>query len=76
MQLLPREESRKWFEEVVPALANLLLRLPSLLESHYRNADGFFNGGVEAKTGLRILNSQEAGVVLLSQVPVYLQFLG
>lgn len=66
-ELISREESRKWFEEVLPALANLLLRLPFLLESHYQNADGFVNGGVEAKTGLRILNSQEAGVVLLSQ---------
>ncbi|TQD83666.1 hypothetical protein C1H46_030780 [Malus baccata] len=35
-----REEARKWFGEVVPALANLLLRLPSLLEDHYQNADG------------------------------------
>ena len=59
------EESRKWFQEIVPAMANLLLRFPYLLESHYQNADGLING---VKTGLRFLNSQEAGIVLLSQV--------
>ncbi|PON59176.1 Poly(ADP-ribose) glycohydrolase [Parasponia andersonii] len=63
-ELISRKESRKWFEEVVPAMANLLLRFPSLLESHYRNADGLING---VKTGLRLLNSQEAGIVILTQ---------
>ncbi|XP_062082467.1 poly(ADP-ribose) glycohydrolase 1-like [Humulus lupulus] len=63
-QLISREESKKWFEGIVPALANLLLRFPSLLESHYQNADNLING---VKTGLRLLNSQEAGLVVLSQ---------
>ncbi|KAF4360299.1 hypothetical protein F8388_020590 [Cannabis sativa] len=63
-QLISTEESKKWFEEILPALANLLLRFPSLLESHYQNADNLING---VKTGLRILNSQEAGLVVLSQ---------
>lgn len=60
--LMSRAEAAKWFGEVVPAMANLLLRLPSLLESHYENADG--NGG---RAGLRILESQEQGIVFLSQ---------
>lgn len=67
-QLMSRAEAAKWFGEVVPVMANLLLRLPSLLEAHYKDADG--NGGRMGgvKTGLRILESQEAGIVFLSQV--------
>ncbi|MED6146431.1 hypothetical protein PIB30_034452 [Stylosanthes scabra] len=61
-ELLTREESRKWFEEGVPALGSLLLRLPSLLEAHYENADQVFDG-----VGLRMLDSQEPGIVFLSQ---------
>ncbi|XP_015879507.3 poly(ADP-ribose) glycohydrolase 1 isoform X1 [Ziziphus jujuba] len=57
-QLISSEESSKWFEEVVPALANLLLKLPSLLELHYQNQHGF---------GLRLLDSQQPGTVLLGQ---------
>ncbi|XP_068314342.1 poly(ADP-ribose) glycohydrolase 1-like [Pyrus communis] len=63
-ELMSREEARKWFGEVVPALANLLLRLPSLLEYHYQNAGGLIHG---VKNGLRLLDSQAAGIVLLSQ---------
>ncbi|KAJ6958880.1 poly(ADP-ribose) glycohydrolase 1-like isoform X1 [Populus alba x Populus x berolinensis] len=63
-ELISRAEASKWFEEVVPALANLLLRLPSLLESHYQDADYLFNG---VGTGLRLLGSQEAGIVFLGQ---------
>jgi poly(ADP-ribose) glycohydrolase len=63
-QLMSREESTKWFEEVVPALANLLLRFPSLLQTHYQTADALING---VKTGLRLLHSQEPGIVFLSQ---------
>uniref|UniRef100_A0A6N2K799 poly(ADP-ribose) glycohydrolase n=1 Tax=Salix viminalis TaxID=40686 RepID=A0A6N2K799_SALVM len=63
-ELISRAEAAKWFGEVVPALANLLLRLPSLLESHYQNADNSFNG---VKTGLRLLGSQEAGIVFLGK---------
>ncbi|KAH0708329.1 hypothetical protein KY284_009756 [Solanum tuberosum] len=63
--LLPRDEAAKWFEEMVPQLANLLLRLPSLLETHYENADDGVLKGV--KTGLRLLESQEPGIVFLSQ---------
>ncbi|KAA8532188.1 hypothetical protein F0562_006670 [Nyssa sinensis] len=66
--LMSRAESAKWFREVVPALANLLLRFPSLLETHYQNADGLINGGMDGvKTGLRLLESQERGIVVLSQ---------
>lgn len=67
-ELMSHTESKKWFGEVVPALANLLLRFPSLLERHYQNADGCDNAGRErGKTGLRILGSQQAGIVFLSQ---------
>lgn len=72
MQLLPRDEAAKWFKEVVPQLANLLLRLPSLLETHYENADDGVSKGV--KTGLRLLESQEPGIVFLSQVVVVKKF--
>ncbi|KAL5990734.1 hypothetical protein ACLOJK_011638 [Asimina triloba] len=68
--LIDRLESRKWFGEVVPFLASLLLRLPSLLEDHYRISDGIFskeNNGSTTRTGLRVLDSQEAGVVFMSQ---------
>lgn len=65
LQLLSRADSIKWFTEVVPALANLLLRLPDLLEFHYRSADTLIDG---LQTGLRLLNSQQSGIVFLSQV--------
>lgn len=66
VQLIPREEAAKWFEEVVPKMADLLLRLPSLLETHYEKADGGIVKGVN--TGLRLLESQQPGIVFLSQV--------
>ncbi|KAK7307991.1 hypothetical protein VNO77_41532 [Canavalia gladiata] len=67
-EMMSREESRKWFEEVIPALGNLLLRLPSLLEAHYENADMVIDGeGTIVKTSLRLLDSQQAGIVFLSQ---------
>ncbi|TKV90231.1 hypothetical protein SEVIR_9G015300v4 [Setaria viridis] len=58
--LLSRAQARGWFAEVVPNLARLLLRLPALLEDHYAKAD-------DGASGLRILASQDAGIVLLSQ---------
>ncbi|PSS35766.1 Poly(ADP-ribose) glycohydrolase [Actinidia chinensis var. chinensis] len=64
--LIFRADAAKWFGDVVPGLANLILRLPSLLEAHYQNSDG--SGGREGvKTGLRVLESQEPGIVFLSQ---------
>ncbi|KAJ0034416.1 hypothetical protein Pint_26034 [Pistacia integerrima] len=63
---ISRAESTKWFGEVVPALANFLLKLPSLLESHYLNADDFL-GKYGIKTDLRILGPQEAGIAFLRQ---------
>ncbi|KAF7836569.1 poly(ADP-ribose) glycohydrolase 1-like isoform X1 [Senna tora] len=66
--LMSGVKSSKWFEEVIPALANLLLRLPSLLEAHYQNADMIVDGeGGVVRTGLRLLDSQEAGIVFLTQ---------
>ncbi|RDY14067.1 Poly(ADP-ribose) glycohydrolase 1, partial [Mucuna pruriens] len=67
-QVMSREKSRKWFEDVVPALANLLLRLPSLLETHYQNAHMDIDGhGAMLTTALRLLDSQQPGIVFLSQ---------
>lgn len=50
-------------------MGDLLLRLPSLLEAHYENADMVIDGkGATVRTGLRMLDSQEAGIVFLTQV--------
>jgi poly(ADP-ribose) glycohydrolase len=57
--LISRYHSREWFSDVLPRLARLLLRLPALLEEHYAAAT--------AARGLRLLGSQDAGVVLLGQ---------
>lgn len=69
--LISRAEARKWFGQVLPVLASLLLRLPSLLEAHYQKADGVIcidGRGIEGlQTGLRLLDSQHPGIVLLSQ---------
>ncbi|CAM8952045.1 unnamed protein product [Rhodiola kirilowii] len=62
--LMLRTESAKWFAEVVPKMAELLLRLPALLESHYSDADSIVDG---IPTGLRILGQQQPGIVFLSQ---------
>ena len=67
-QLISGDDSRVWFCEVVPFLAHLLLMLPSLLESHYRYSDSIFCLG---NGGLRVLGSQESGIVLLSQACVF-----
>ncbi|XP_028793582.1 poly(ADP-ribose) glycohydrolase 1 isoform X2 [Neltuma alba] len=64
-ELMSGVESKKWFEEVIPALANLLLRFPSLLEEHYQSTDMIVDG--EGGAGLRLLESQEAGIVFLRQ---------
>ncbi|XP_073046140.1 poly(ADP-ribose) glycohydrolase 1-like [Primulina eburnea] len=61
--LLSKDDAEKWFGEVLPRLGDLLLRLPDLLEIHYQNA-GIYNG---VETGLRLLESQESGIVFLSQ---------
>ncbi|KAI3849187.1 hypothetical protein MKW92_046581 [Papaver armeniacum] len=70
-ELISPVESRKWFGETVPALATLLLKLPSLLEAHYRDADEIHRGEKEGypkiRTGLRMLSPQESGKVFLSQ---------
>ncbi|KAI4374014.1 hypothetical protein MLD38_012062 [Melastoma candidum] len=67
-ELFPRKDSEDWFQNVVPSLASSLLRLPSLLEDHWQHADSFVpeKRGV-VRTSLRVLDQQEAGVVLLSQ---------
>lgn len=63
-QLMNKEDAERWFREVIPSLAGLLLTLPDLLESHYQNS-GTLNG---QETGLRLLASQISGIVILSQV--------
>lgn len=62
---MSREDSRVWFDNVVPEMARLLLQLPSLLESHYLKSDELFS---EGKSGIRIMGPQEPGRVFLSQV--------
>ncbi|KAL3639029.1 hypothetical protein CASFOL_016936 [Castilleja foliolosa] len=47
--LMSKDEAEKWFVEVVPRLADLVLSLPALLEDHYKNT---------GETGLRLLKSQ------------------
>ncbi|XP_052208227.1 poly(ADP-ribose) glycohydrolase 1-like isoform X5 [Diospyros lotus] len=73
-QLMSRGQAEKWFGEVVPELASLLLRLPSLLEAHYQrpcpqshpyNKCGPSHG---LKTSLRLLESQQSGMVIMTQV--------
>ncbi|CAH8320107.1 unnamed protein product [Eruca vesicaria subsp. sativa] len=61
---ISRQESAKFFGEVVPALCGLLIKLPSLLEMHYHKADYVLDG---VTSGLRLLGPQEAGIVFLSQ---------
>lgn len=59
---MSKEESSRWFNEVLPAMACILLRFPSLLEVHYLNSDNLING---TKTGLRVLSPNKAGIVFL-----------
>ncbi|KAG6528740.1 hypothetical protein ZIOFF_010925 [Zingiber officinale] len=63
-ELMSKEDSRVWFDNVVPEMARLLLQLPSLLESHYLKSDELFS---EGKSGIRIMGPQEPGRVFLSQ---------
>uniref|UniRef100_A0A1J3DRV9 poly(ADP-ribose) glycohydrolase n=1 Tax=Noccaea caerulescens TaxID=107243 RepID=A0A1J3DRV9_NOCCA len=63
-ELNDEKESKRCFNEIIPALAGLLLQLPSLLEAHFHNADNIVSG---IKTGLRLLHPQQAGIVFLSQ---------
>ncbi|CAH2059872.1 unnamed protein product [Thlaspi arvense] len=63
-ELIREKESKTWFDEIIPAMAGLLLRFPSLLEVHFQNADDVVSG---IKTGLRLLDPQQAGIVFLSQ---------
>lgn len=69
-QLISRTHSRVWFEEIVPEMARLLVRLPSLLEAHYLKSDELLG---EGNNGLRIMDPQEPGVVFLSQVRLPIQ---
>ncbi|XP_078166034.1 poly(ADP-ribose) glycohydrolase 1-like isoform X2 [Carex rostrata] len=63
-QHLSRDEAKVWFDEVVPSLAALLLRLPSLLEAHYCKSNKLV---AIDKFKLRLLGSQEAGIVILNR---------
>ncbi|XP_049935558.1 poly(ADP-ribose) glycohydrolase 1-like isoform X2 [Nymphaea colorata] len=62
--LISPGESKRWFEEFIPSLACMLLRLPSLLEAHYEEED---DSDSLLRTRLRLLDSQEAGAIFLSQ---------
>ncbi|GER27934.1 poly(ADP-ribose) glycohydrolase [Striga asiatica] len=61
--LMSKDESETWFRDVIPRLADLLLKLPALLEAHYQNAA--VTNGME--TGLKLLEAQQPGIVILSQ---------
>lgn len=61
--LMPKDQATRWFKEVLPKMADLLLKLPSLLESHYQTS---------AETLIRMLEPQQPGLVLLSQVRSYI----
>ncbi|KAJ4749050.1 hypothetical protein LUZ62_083455 [Rhynchospora pubera] len=63
-EFMSRMDARVWFNEVVPALANLLLKLPSLLDCHYLKSDQLSG---HSFSGLRIMNSQHPGIVFLTQ---------
>ncbi|XP_010414074.1 PREDICTED: poly(ADP-ribose) glycohydrolase 1-like isoform X2 [Camelina sativa] len=63
-ELVGGKESKRWFDEIIPALAKLLLKFPSLLEEHYHSADSIVSG---IETGLRLLDSQKSGIVFLCQ---------
>ncbi|KAG8100348.1 hypothetical protein GUJ93_ZPchr0013g35230 [Zizania palustris] len=53
--------ARDWFDHILPSLARLLLlHLPTLLEDHYHCAG-------DQSRGLRLLRSQDAGLILTSQ---------
>eukprot|EP00249_Psilotum_nudum_P021508 c28133_g2_i1 orf=224-2122(+) len=73
-QLMTRADAQEFYESVLPAMANLVLRLPLLLESHMKqtersfcqencNYDKLMNNSVN----LRVLYSQQAGLVVLDQ---------
>ncbi|XP_078170402.1 poly(ADP-ribose) glycohydrolase 1-like isoform X1 [Carex rostrata] len=63
-EFMSRMDARVWFNEVIPSLAKLLLKLPSLLECHYRKSDELSG---QRFSGLRILSSQDAGILFLTQ---------
>ncbi|KAJ4809589.1 Poly (ADP-ribose) glycohydrolase family protein [Rhynchospora pubera] len=62
---MSRDEAKVWFDEVVPGLGALSLRLPSLLEAHYCKSKEL--NGI-ANCELRILGSQDAGIVILNRI--------
>ncbi|KAJ3709201.1 hypothetical protein LUZ61_012906 [Rhynchospora tenuis] len=62
---LSKDEAKVWFDEVVPGLGALSLRLPSLLEAHYCKSKEL--NGIE-NCELRILGSQDAGIVILDRI--------
>lgn len=61
--LIPRADADRWFNDILPKMADLLLKLPFLLETHYQNPPTV--NGVESC--LRLLEQQHAGIVILSQ---------
>ncbi|KAJ4816318.1 hypothetical protein LUZ62_028884 [Rhynchospora pubera] len=63
-QYMSRDEAKVWFDKVVPGLGALLLRLPSLLDAHYCKSNKLTS---DVNCELRILSSQDAGIVILNQ---------
>ncbi|KAJ3700531.1 hypothetical protein LUZ61_004236 [Rhynchospora tenuis] len=63
-QLMSREDAKVWFGDTLPTLGGIVLNFPSLLETHYDKSSKIFG---EKGNGLRIMEKQHSGIVLLSQ---------
>ncbi|EFJ37347.1 hypothetical protein SELMODRAFT_77537 [Selaginella moellendorffii] len=63
-KLLPQNLAREFFHTTLPSMAKLALDLPNLLDEHV-NKGQLYGFGVEHR--LRVLSSQEPGIVMLSQ---------
>ena len=68
---MSRDDAKAWFDEVIPNLASLLLRLPSLLEAHYHKSNELSGND---KCELRILGSQDAGILIINRVNIIIYY--
>lgn len=68
-ECLSSEEKDKWFKDIVPVMAKVLLKFPYIVQTHYKNSHSVFPG--VADTALRLLESQQSGVVFLARVILF-----
>ncbi|BBN17408.1 poly(ADP-ribose) glycohydrolase [Marchantia polymorpha subsp. ruderalis] len=59
------EDAEKFFSSTLPGMAKLAIQLPELLKAHGEQVDRISGGSTTLR--LRILNSQQSGMVLLDQ---------